>query len=78
MNNDISEMSEQIQRNVAEGKRLCGDIQQKLDERNAVIKALRAVGIEVDDSPPRLSDVLKPKRCIDTLKCYIWRLFNGG
>ena len=78
MNKNISEMSEQIQRNVAEGKRLCGDIQQKLDEHNAVIKALRAVGIEVDDSPPRISDILKPKRCIDTLIYYIWKLFDGG
>jgi hypothetical protein len=56
---DLSEMSEQIKKNIAEGKRLCGEIEQKLDEREAVVAALRAVGIEVNSRPTRLVDRLK-------------------
>ena len=72
MNQNNSDVIGQIQKNLAEGKKLCSEIEHKLDEREAVIAALRAVGIEVD-SPPRLIDLFNPARLADMLKDFLYQ-----
>ena len=59
MSKKQNNVGRQIKENIAEGKRLCNEIEEllpKLEEREAIIKALHAVGIEVENRP---KDLLK-------------------
>jgi len=56
MDDEIAALAEQIRKNVADGKRRCKEIKQRLDEREVIIKALESVGIKVEPGKPRMSE----------------------
>jgi len=59
MEQDIAAIAAKNKEIIAEGKRLCREINQGINNHDVVVSCLRKVGINVKSRPKKLVDVLK-------------------
>jgi len=59
MEQDIAAIAAENRRIIANGKRLCEEINQDIKDYDVVVSCLRKVGIKVKSRPKNLVDILK-------------------